>query len=450
MPVLFRLIPTVPLHARRLAAWALLCLLAVSTSAMPDVASDAIVEVAAFGVSPVLAPAGKKGDEDARSVHATRLARGDTWPGILRRLLTDDPDVDRYVAALARVDLPEPTPGRYARLGMPEKGALVVVDYLDSANSAYRLRITRHATEVLARLPDDDLVRAARQDEMKNSLFAATDAVGLPEEIALRLVDIFAEEVDFLRELGQGYRCALVYEMDYVDGVPRPGRILAAELSHGGRPVTAYWHRFGNGDHGYFKPDGTDINRVLRPETAVNGTGKARLAVVDASASFRRSPLEFSRVTSAPAALRYHPILKEWRAHRGIDYGAPIGTKVKATADGEVYFAGTRGSYGNLVILRHYDRFSTFYGHLNGFANGLSVGDKVRKGEVIGYVGMTGLATGPHLHYELHDALAPGRLYTPLVVRAIGADELPMFQATMARLRAQLDHAYRANMVMLD
>jgi murein DD-endopeptidase MepM/ murein hydrolase activator NlpD len=321
------------------------------------------------------------------------------------------------------------------------------IEYLSDPRSAFRIDVRNSRPQVFETLPGEALLHAARRDEMKSSLFAATDAVGLPESIALNLVDIFAEEIDFLRELGQGYQCAIVYQMEFSDGLARPGRILAAEVTLADKRHQAYFHQFRNGESGYFDSDGMDVNRVLRPDTQAAG-GKGR--PVDAAASFRRFPLEFSRVTSVPAKLRYHPILKEWRAHRGTDYGAPMGTRVKATADGEVYFVGKRGSYGNLVILRHYDRFTSFYGHLNGYSARLAFGDKVRKGDVIGYVGMTGLATGPHLHYELRDDLAPGAVDTPLVIRSIGEDESPAYRERLAALRRQLDFAYRGNLVVLD
>src|ERR1044071_4828418 len=115
---------------------------------------------------------------------------------------------------------------------------------------------------------------------------------------------------------------------------------------------------------------------------------------------FLRSPLEFSRITSGFTNARFHPVLQEWRAHRGIDYGAPVGARVKATGDGTVEFAGRQGGYGNLVVLRHQTQYTTWYGHLSAVAKGMRKGQRVAQGDVIGYVGSTGLATGPHLHYE--------------------------------------------------
>jgi murein DD-endopeptidase MepM/ murein hydrolase activator NlpD len=447
-------------HRRVLRPALLLCLLVATPVAVAQAATgtdaaplEPVIEVAAFGVTATRgAPgltAGNGRQGGAEGLRSVRVARGDTWPRLLARLLDGSTDLPKSMPGLDSPDLPELLPGRYVRLVRQSKSWLLTIDYLADSYSAYRIDIGHVSNRIVNRIPSDELIVAARQDEMKSSLFSATDAVGLPEEVALQLVDIFAEEVDFLHGLEQGYRCAIVYEMGYVDGMPRPGRILAAEFSQGERVVAAYFFPLSQGEYGYFDASGMDINRVLRPDTKVYDK-QTKVRRIDAAASFRRSPLEFTRITSVPAKLRYHPILKEWRAHRGTDYGAAIGTRVKATADGEVYFVGNRGSYGNLVILRHYNRFTTFYGHLNGFAAGLDQGDSVRKGQVIGYVGMTGLATGPHLHYEFHDDLAPGALDVPLVVRGIPDEAGASFRERVEQYRGQLAYAYRANMVLLE
>ena len=436
------------IYLTRWLKFALVCLLAGRAWATP------VIEVAAFEVTPVHVARSLNGSgyqsESGAQAQTTRVTRNDAWAQVLRRLLVGAVDLPRLLPLLAGVDLPELVPGRFIRFKEHKREALFVLDYLQDLQQAWRIEIGPDSLAVVQRLPDDELVMAARRDEMKSSLFSATDAVGLPEDIAIQLTDIFAEEVDFLRDLDQGYRCALVYEMNYQYGLPRPGRILAAELRHANSMVSAFYFDVASGESGYFDPSGMDVNRTLSPVTTLTAGAPAQGRVINAMASFRRSPLEFSRITSAPAKLRYHPILKEWRAHRGTDYGAPIGTKVKATADGKVVFAGSKGGYGNLLILRHYDRFSTYYGHLDKFAPSLNIGDRIRKGELVGYVGMTGLATGPHLHYELRDDAAPGALDIPLVVRTVPNNLVNVFQEQMAKLRQQLDYAYRANLVVLD
>ncbi len=282
----------------------------------------------------------------------------------------------------------------------------------------------------------------------QSPLFAATDALGLPESIGLQLAEIFAEEVDFHLDLVFGYRCVLVFEMRLDNGLPTPGRILAAEFDNDERRLEAFLYDDGT-TVGYFDIEGVDINKTLRMVDPAREPWAVPLKGDDVARVFRKSPLEFSRITSLPATLRYHPILKEWRAHRGTDYGAPIGTRVYATADGVVNFVGVRGSYGNLVELRHFDRYTTRYGHLDRFAPGLAAGQTVRKNQLIGFVGMTGLATGPHLHYELFadeaGATPPADLL--LAVRRLPPGQRAAFQRGIGELRRKLAFARRFNMV---
>jgi len=186
--------------------------------------------------------------------------------------------------------------------------------------------------------------------------------------------------MDFHRDLRKGDRFAVVYEMQNVDGEPvKAGRILATEFVNQGRVLQAVYFEDASGRGGYYAPDGRNMRKA-----------------------FLRSPLEFSRVTSGFSGTRFHPVLQTWRAHKGIDYGAPTGTRIRATADGVVDLIGQRNGYGNVIMLRHANGYSTLYGHLSGFTQSLRYGAKVVQGEVIGFVGMTGLATGPHLHYEFH------------------------------------------------
>jgi murein DD-endopeptidase MepM/ murein hydrolase activator NlpD len=254
-------------------------------------------------------------------------------------------------------------------------------------------------------------------------LFTATDAIGLPEGIALQLAEIFSDNVDFHRELHVGYRCVLVYEVLYKDGhIEGPGRILAAEVEIRNRRLQAFYYDDGR--------------------SAVRRTGASL-------GTFRRRSV-FARFRSTSA--RFHPILGLWRAHRGTDYAAPIGTKVLATADGAVEFIGTRGEFGNLLILNHSDKFQTHYGHLNGFARGLSQGSKVEKGQAIGFVGMTGLATGPHLHYEFRVNKGAGLWVSvppPDVIENPPLTHEVYFHAVRS-YQGQFQVAQRAHLVILD
>jgi murein DD-endopeptidase MepM/ murein hydrolase activator NlpD len=216
-----------------------------------------------------------------------------------------------------------------------------------------------------------------KSGEIRSSLFAATDAIGLPDSIATQMADIFGGDIDFHRDLRRGDRFSVVYEMLFNQGQPvRTGRILATEFANNGKTFRAVWFESKDGQ-GYYTAEGKNIRKA-----------------------FLRSPLEFSRVTSGFSHSRFHPIHQTWRAHKGVDYGAPVGTRIKATGDGIVEFVGKQGGYGNLVVIRHHGRYTTHYGHLNGFAAGIRKGQRVSQGDIIGYVGKTGWATGPHLHYE--------------------------------------------------
>lgn len=284
----------------------------------------------------------------------------------------------------------------------------------------------------------------------QSPFFAATDSVWLPEDLAIQVSDLFAEEIDFHRDLNRGYVCTLVYEMYFPDGMPKPGRILAARFDIGDRHLEAFLFSAEHDGAAYFDSQGMDIHRTLR---LIDRDAEPWLVTLSDKAllsAFRRSPLEFSRITSLPSVLRYHPILKEWRAHHGTDYGAPIGTRVHATADGLVTFVGERGGYGKLVELRHFGQYTTRYGHLKAYAPGLAANDMVGKGQVIGRVGMTGLATGPHLHYELtadRGASHPSKLV--FAIKAIPPYLRAAFAASVSDYRRKFAFANRTNLIML-
>jgi murein DD-endopeptidase MepM/ murein hydrolase activator NlpD len=402
-----------------------------------------LIEVVAFGVAPVagledneaLRP--KPGDilhrrapavpppDDLPAVE-TRVVQGETWAELLARLQVTVPRSASDQMGL----LPALAAGKYLRLRLPDAERPAAAEYVVSDQEAYTVLFGADGVEVSRHANDPRVAARVRADVSKASLFTATDAIGLPEAIALQLAEIFSGDVDFHRELHHGYRCSLVYEVHYRDGhIDRPGRILAAEFTIRNRALGAYYFDPGRGREGYYTESGQSMRKI-----------------------FRRSPVEFSRITSEYTLARFHPILEVWRAHRGVDYAAPEGTAVLATADGVVDFAGERGAYGNLVILRHYERYLTYYGHLSGFADGIVPGREVAQGEVIGYVGMTGLATGPHLHYEFHVIDGSGQWMSvppPLRLEAPPADT-PGFFESVRGYREKLELAARAHIVTLD
>src|SRR6202051_2938846 len=211
-----------------------------------------------------------------------------------------------------------------------------------------------------------------------SSLFQAAEAADISDVVALKLANVFAWDIDFVLDIREGDRFTAVYEQIYQDGkYLRDGEVLAAEFVNNGKVYRAVRFVSDSGSAGYYTPTGLAMRKA-----------------------FLRAPVDFTRVSSAFNPHRQHPILNTIRGHMGTDYAAPTGTPVHAAGDGRVSFAGVRGGYGKAIVLAHSNSVSTLYGHMSRFAKKLKVGSHVNQGEVIGYVGMTGLATGPHLHYE--------------------------------------------------
>jgi murein DD-endopeptidase MepM/ murein hydrolase activator NlpD len=257
--------------------------------------------------------------------------------------------------------------------------------------------------------------------EIRSSLFGAADAAGLPDAVTLQLAEIFGGDIDFLRDLRQGDRFTVVYESRQVDGeVVAAGRVVAAEFVNGGKSFTAFLWRDADGRESYYALDGSPRRQA-----------------------FLRSPLEFSRVTSGFSGARLHPILRVARAHLGTDYAAPAGTPVRATANGRVTFAGSQGGYGNVVHLQHQGAFSTVYAHLSRFGAQVKSGAHVAQGDVVGYVGQTGWATGPHLHYEFRVGGVHRNPQTVALPSALplSPDERTAFAAATAPAVEQLELA---------
>ena len=213
---------------------------------------------------------------------------------------------------------------------------------------------------------------------IQNSLFVDGQNAGLSDAQVMQLVDIFGWDIDFAQDLRPGDSFSVAYEENFTKGQKlNDGPIAAAEFVNQGKVYRAIGFRDETGTLGYFSPEGMSLRRA-----------------------FLRSPVKFSRITSRFSRGRFHPILKTWRAHNGVDYGAPIGTPVMATASGRIVSVGVKGGYGNAVVLKHGGSYSTLYAHLSRFQSKIRAGSYVEQGQIIGYVGKTGLATGPHLHYE--------------------------------------------------
>ena len=254
---------------------------------------------------------------------------------------------------------------------------------------------------------------------IENSLFADGHKAGLNDRMIMEVADLFGYDIDFAQDLQEGDRFSVVYEELYKDGKKlRTGDILAAEFINQGKSYRAVRFVAKDGTKAYYTPQGQSLRKA-----------------------FIRTPVDFARISSGFTMHRWHPILHRMRAHTGTDYACPIGTPVHASGGGTVEFMGRKGGYGNVVILRHNSTYETIYGHLSRFGSGMRTGGHVQQGQVIAYVGMTGLATGPHLHYEFRVNGLPVNPEKVILPRSmpIAPQQLATFRAEAAPLVAALD-----------
>ena len=359
-----------------------------------------------------------------------RFQRGDTIAGLLARLGVNGEESNAFAGrAKPGPALQALRPGTTVQARIADDGSLLALRYITDKGRLIgfdKLGDEFKAVEQQLSLAPQQQMKSG---EIRSSLFAATDAAGLSDNVATQLADIFAGDIDFHRDLRRGDRFTVIYEMFYHEGrAIKSGRVLAAEFVNQGKSYRAVWYQNAEGKGGFYTPEGKNLRKA-----------------------FLRSPLEFSRLSSG-FAMRFHPILQQWRAHKGADYAAPVGTHVKATADGTVEFLGRQGGYGNVVVLRHQGGLSTYYAHLSRFTGSLRKGSRVNQGDVIGQVGQTGWATGPHLHYEFH---VNNQVRNPLTVALpaavpIGAQQIAAFTAISAPLATKLDLLKNTNLALLE
>jgi murein DD-endopeptidase MepM/ murein hydrolase activator NlpD len=404
-----------------------------------------LAAVTAFGVAPLTASDAQATDSTVEAVsfqpeviesrgtliQQERIRRGETLGTLLSRLGADDAEFGAFVRKdpFAK-SLLELRPGRTVSAVLGTDRSIDRLTYrlssADPVGLGRRLVIARQSGKLVAY---DEHVPAERSIEtrtalVRNSLVEALDAADIPDNVLTRMADVFGEDVN-LRDVRRGDRLRVVYETLQEAGSLEPpivGRILAVQFRGGQRKIEAIWFNRGDGVGDYYSFDGRNLSRP-----------------------FLASPLEFTRVSSGFTESRLHPILRDWRAHKGVDLQAPVGTKVRSTADGVIDFVGQQRGYGNVIIIKHNAKQTTLYAHLNEFADGLQVGSKVRQGDTIGTVGMTGWTTGPHLHFEF---LIDGEHVDPMAaVQAIPVRGLQ--GAERARFTAQANE-YKARFGLLD
>ena len=245
---------------------------------------------------------------------------------------------------------------------------------------------------------------------INSSLSQSAARAGLSHSLTMDMASVFGYDVDFAQDIRQGDEFDVIYEQKVVNGkAVGNGPILSARFTNRGKTYTAVRYTNKQGNSSYYTADGNSMRKA-----------------------FIRTPVDFARISSKFSMGRKHPILNKIRAHKGVDYAAPRGTPIKAAGDGKVLLAGRRGGYGNTVVLQHGNTYTTLYGHMQGFAKGVKTGGTVKQGQVIGYIGTTGLSTGPHLHYEFQ---VNGVHVDPLGQKVAMAD--PISKGERARFLAQ-------------
>ncbi|MDP1864183.1 MAG: M23 family metallopeptidase [Thiobacillus sp.] len=376
--------------------------------------------VAAFGLAPdtntlditpqtvteaMVLPALTAANDSASTYERESLVQaGDTLATALARLKIDDLVIQRLLTTdVVRKMAASVSAGKRIQATTTADGQLQTIRFErgDAPALTVRLQDGRYVAEDSSDVLETRIVM--RSGRILSSLYGATDSAGIPDKIANQMAETFSTALDFRDDLRRGDTFSAIYTVNYRNGEPiAAGQLLAAEFVNAGKAHRAVLFRDASGVEGYYTPEGESLKK-----------------------GFLRSPLEFSRVTSSFTNSRKHPIYGFHRAHTGVDFGAPTGARVKATGDATVAFAGRRGGYGNLLVLRHSNGFETYYAHLSAFATGVRAGRSVNQGQVVAYVGSTGASTGPHLHYEVRIA---GRPQNPMAIKLPGSPPLAIAQ----------------------
>ena len=307
-----------------------------------------------------------------------QVKSGDTLLAIFNALGIDSQDYKRLIASKdVSKGLSRLRPGQMLYFYFDENRALTRLTHESDAirSDNYSFTDERIMLESLSKQIEKRTETA--QGKIQSSLFVDGQNAGMSGKLIMNMARLFNFDIDFGSELQKGDYFGVIYEAEYVDGERiGTGNILAAEFVNNKKQYRVVRYEDKNGNVDYLDEEGRSRRK-----------------------KFIRTPLNFTRISSKFTRKRWHPVLKRWRSHKGVDYAAPTGTPVWATGDGKVHIIGRQRGYGKVIYVKH-GKYVTVYGHLNGFKRGLKKGDRVKQGQVIGYVGQTGLATGPHLHYE--------------------------------------------------
>lgn len=361
-------------------------------------------------------------------ISETQIRRGDTLAALLQRLRVQERGLQQFLVQNKDArSIYKLYPGRSIQAALDGDGNLLWLRYNHtpaanengkyvskwlevSANGDESFTATEHSQAA------DVQVRIA-ESEINSSLFGATDSAGIPDAITLQMTEILGSKIDFMQDLRQGDRFRIVYESYSHEGQEiGAGKILALEFVNKNKAYEAVWFATDKLPGSYYDFNGSSLK-----------------------GAFLRTALKFSRISST-FGMRKHPVHGGWRGHKGVDYAAPTGTPIHSTADGVVEFVGKQNGYGNTIIIKHHSNFSTLYAHQSRFAPGIKKGQAVSQGELIGYVGSTGWATGPHLHYEFrvdNKQIDPLSVDLP-VARTLDGQQRKAFDRSVALYREHI------------
>ncbi len=375
-----------------------------------------------------LPPLNARSDQKAAPyIASTRIRRGDTVSDLLNRLGVNEDGLLAFLTHDERArSIYKLYPGRTVQAALDDQGRMVWLRYAHTPGTTVKSGVDSAWLEVrpadggfTARERTIAAVRETRiaEGEISSSLFGAADQARIPDAVTMEMVDILGSRIDFLKDLRKGDRFRIVYDAYMHDGEEvGTGHIRALEFINRGKTYSAVWFQNGQKPGGYYDFSGASLK-----------------------GAFLRTAIKFTRISSG-FGMRMHPIHNKWVGHKGVDYAAPSGTPIHATADGTVEFIGRQNGYGNVTILKNCGKYSTLYAHQSRFAKGLKKGDQVRQGQLIGYVGSTGWATGPHLHYEFRIDKRP---VDPLAVdlpvaRTLNAADRKAFKTVVASYQPQI------------
>ncbi|GLX16145.1 peptidase M23 [Pseudomonas straminea] len=367
--------------------------------------------------------------EDPRNKTVT-VANGDTLSTVFSKVglpantVHDVINSSKEASQLSRLKV-----GQELQFQLSEDGQLESLHSQLSDLESISLSKTDSGYDFKREMVKPDVHESYAHGVINSSLFVAAKRAGLSHNLTMDLANIFGYDIDFAMDIREGDEFEVIYQNKKVgDRSVGTGNILSARFTNRGKTYTAVRYTDKQGNVSYYDADGNSMRKA-----------------------FIRTPVDFARISSRFSNGRKHPILNKIRAHKGVDYAAPRGTPIKAAGDGKVILAGRKGGYGNTIVLQHGSRYRTLYAHMQGFAKGVRTGGTVKQGQIIGYIGTTGLSTGPHLHYEFQ---VNGTHVDPLSQKLpmsdpIARQEKQRFLQTSKPLMARMDQE-KATMLALN